>query len=95
MVTGEYPDEMNEFHNPEKNVKMWMAKEEDAPFLIKMNINGKEHQFLSSIPSIEGVFNRTTGVSDHKSYNYGNNYISHTFFDIIPWKFMDDWFKNP
>ena len=92
MITGLYPDDMNTFHNPEENVKMWMASPEDVPSTLTFyDSKSNKHDFLKSIPSIEGVFNRKTGecVKGSASYNYGNNYISHIAFDILPWLLMD------
>lgn len=98
MTVGIYPEDMSVFH--EEGVKMWMAPKGDEPFYFEQNSNGEKHVFMSSIPSIEGVFYEDDGnhdglhnsVQGSASYNYGNNYISHVFYDIVPWFVMDKLF---
>ena len=67
---------------------MWMAPKDEVPFDVKIKANGKEYTYPSSTPSIEGIFYRN-GNWAYGSYNYGNSYLSHAAFDIIPYLFMD------
>ena len=87
MLVGQYSKLQSKAHNPEKNVKMWMAKSKP------ISIFG----ILLTIPSIEGVFNKKTGKTDpgSASYNYGNNWITHGLLDVLSWLVMDEWFPNP
>ena len=89
LDVGRYPACASKFHNPEKNDKMWMGRGAGI-------FNFLYGWFI--IPSVEGVFDKNTGKTDYAkgpSYNYGNNFLSHFFLDIVPWKMMDVWFPNP
>ena len=89
LDVGRYPAWTSKFHNPEKNDKMWMGRGAGI-------FNFLYGWFI--IPSVEGVFDKNTGKTDYAkgpSYNYGNNFLSHFFLDIVPWKMMDVWFPNP
>ena len=84
-----YPAWASKYHDSEKNVKMWMGRGAGI-------FNFLYGWFI--IPSVEGVFDKNTGKTDYAkgpSYNYGNNFLSHFFLDIVPWKMMDVWFPNP
>ena len=89
LDVGPYPAWASKFHNPEKNDKMWMGRGAGI-------FNFLYGWFI--IPSVEGVFDKNTGKTDYAkgpSYNYGNNFLSHFFLDIVPWAMMDEWFPNP
>ena len=96
MSYGTYGDEASAFHEPGVNEKMWMAEKGKEPVGTAWKVKYGESGFTaergglpSYIPSIEGVFNRRNGSNAGASYNYGNNYISHFAFDILPWLIMD------
>ena len=89
LDVGDYPAWASKYHDSEKNVKMWMGRGAGI-------FNFLYGWFI--IPSVEGVFDKNTGKTDYAkgpSYNYGNNFLSHFFLDIVPWKMMDVWFPNP
>ena len=79
MDVGNYDDWQAREHNPDINVKTWMQEGARSGWW--------------KIPSIEGVFNKGTGLADpgSASYNYGNNVASHAALDYIPWKVFDVW----
>lgn len=82
LITGKYPWIASIFHGADDNDKMWMGQKSIFRFLYGWLL----------IPSVEGVFNKETGMPDYDngpSYNYGNNILSHIFLDVIPWAIMD------
>lgn len=90
LSVGYYEPEASVFHGSDE--KMWMAEKGKEPVGTRWKFRNGEFErggLPSYIPSIEGVFNRNNGSNAGASYNYGNNYISHLAFDILPWLIMD------
>lgn len=84
MKFGPYPESQSKYHH---GTKMWMAKTAPLHFLW--------FDLLFTIPAIEAVFDKNgNSVPGDASYNYGQNWASHLFLDIVPWKVMDEWFPN-
>ena len=83
-TTGEYAKPFNLLHG-DNTVKMWMGRKSWFSFLYGW--------FL--FPSVEGLFFPGGDYASAPSYNYGHDWINHTFLDILPYLFMDKWFPNP
>ena len=75
---GKYPWIASLFH-PENTDKMWMGRKSVLSFLYGW--------FL--IPSVEGLFFPGGDYASAPSYNYGHNWITHTFLDVIPYLIFD------
>ena len=75
---GKYPWIASLFH-PSNTDKMWMEQKSVFRFLYGW----------FWIPSVEGLFFPGGDYASAPSYNYGHNWITHFFLDVLPYLIMD------
>ena len=75
---GKYPWIASLFH-PSNTDKMWMEQKSVFRFLYGW----------FWIPSVEGLFFPGGDYASAPSYNYGHNWITHFFLDVVPYLIMD------